>query len=136
VRTSLLAVLAVLAWSCSSVSPVADPDTATRSRLVGKWQELRVFERELHQHYITLLQDGTFEVNGILHEPERVTPFPWRGTWRVKDGKFIYTTTFSKPEGMYKLGETFEDKIESVSEKEWVMIEQSTGGKSRAYRVQ
>lgn len=95
-----------------------------------------MFETELHQHYITLRQDGTFEVNGIVHERDKATPFTWRGTWRVKDRKFIYATTFSRPEGMYKPGETFEDKIESVSEKEWVMIEQSSGAKSRAYRVE
>jgi hypothetical protein len=134
-RSALVAVLAAFVWSCSSVSPIADPDTATRSRLVGKWQELRMFDREVHQHHITMHQHGTFEHNGNLHEPPKLTPFTWRGTWRVKDGKFIYTTTFSKPEGMYKPGETFEDKIDSVSEDEWVMIEQSTGGKSRAYRV-
>jgi len=95
-----------------------------------------MFEREVHQHYITLRDDGTFEVNGILHEPEKVTPFTWRGTWRVKDGKFAYTTTFSMPAEMYKVSDIFEDKIDSVSDTEWVMIEQSTGGKSRAYRVQ
>jgi hypothetical protein len=89
----------------------------------------------LHQHYITLRRDGTFEVNGILHEPDKVTPFTWRGTWHVKDRKFIYTTTYSRPAGMYKIGETFQDTIEEVSNKEWVMLEESTNARSRAYRV-
>jgi hypothetical protein len=53
----------------------------------------------------------------------------------VKDRKFIYTTTYSRPAGMYKIGETFQDTIEEVSNKEWVMLEESTNARSRAYRV-
>lgn len=74
-------------------------------------------------------------MKGIIHACDGKKPFTWRGRWQVNAGKFGYVTTFSDPADLYKVGEAFEDEILSVSDKEWVMREQSTGNKSVAYRV-
>ncbi len=114
---------------------VAESDAALRSKLVGTWVELRLVENDRHEQRMTLARDGTFEVKGVLHEGRTTTPFVWRGKWQVSKGKLVYRTTFSDPARIYPVGEAFEDAIVSVTDSEWVMIEQSTGNKSRARRV-
>jgi hypothetical protein len=126
------------AWTLSAAR-LAYTDTELRSWLVGNWQEIRLFENEgeVHQHNISLKSDGSFEVLGIQYyaTQQRSTKFLWRGNWGVKDGVFWYVSTFSDQPQLFPVGERLEDKIVSVSEDEWVMIEQSTGNKSRARRV-
>ena len=128
-------IVAFLASCFLAAVAAAESDTVLRSRLVGTWEELRIVDNERHEHRIALRNDGEFEVNGVLREGKKSTPFVWRGKWQVKNGKFVYTTTFSKPPEIYPLGESFSDTIVSVTETEWIMIEQSTGEKSRARRI-
>jgi hypothetical protein len=118
-----------------SASAAAETDGALRTRVIGQWSEVRKLECEEHQQRMAIRADGTFEVTGLATACDAKTSFTWRGTWQVKGGKFRYTTTYSDPPEVYPLGETFEDKIISVTDDEWVMIEQSTGKKSIARRV-
>jgi hypothetical protein len=112
-----------------------ESDAATAKRLLGQWQEFRVLDCEGHQQVMSLMASGSFEVKGVIHACDKKTPFTWRGKWKVKGGKFQYVTTYSDPADLYAVGEEFEDQILSVSEKEWVMLEKSTGNKSVAYRI-
>lgn len=132
----LAIVLALLTTGFVTIAAAAESDVVLRSRLVGTWEETRVVDDERHEQRITLRNDGEFEVTGILYQRGKSIPFVWRGKWQVRNGKFLYTTTFSKPPKLYPVGESFEDTIVSVSDTEWVMIEQSTGEKSHARRVQ
>jgi len=113
----------------------AEPDAVLRSRLIGIWEETRLVDNERYEQRIALTKDGQFEVKGTHVEDNKPTPFTWRGKWQVKNGKFLYSTTFSDPPDLYPPGESFEDTIVSVSSTEWVMIEQSTGNESRSRRV-
>lgn len=126
------------AWTSSSARLVYS-DIELKGRLVGKWQETRIFknEGEVHQHNISLKSDDTFEVVGIQYyaKQQSATNFRWRGNWGVNNGMFWYTTTFSDQPSLFPAGERLEDEIISVSADEWVMIEQTTGNKSRARRV-
>lgn len=125
------------AWTSTSARLIYS-DTELRNRLVGNWQEVRLFENdgEVHQHNISLKNDGTIEVFGAQYYAKQQSSikFNWRGNWGVKDGVFWYTATFSDQPQLFPVGEQLADQIVSVSD-EWVMIEQSTGNKSRARRV-
>ena len=124
-----------LALLSLSVSVTAETDALLRTRVVGQWIEVRKLECEEHQQRMAIYKNGTFEVTGLVTACDANTRFTWRGTWQVKGGKFRYTTTYSDPPEVYPLGEKFEDKIISVTDDEWVMIEQSTGNKSIARKI-
>lgn len=132
-RTSVQALLAVLLISGAAQAQESDAELA--KRLLGQWQELRMLDCEGHQQVMSLTASGSFEVKGIIHACDGKTSFTWRGKWQVQGGKFKYVTTYSEPASLYFVGETFEDEILSVTEKEWIMLEGSTGAKSTAYRV-
>lgn len=131
IRTFIFAFL----WCFALGAAPAESDATLRSRLIGTWEESRVVDNERYEQRMVLSKDGRFEVTGVHYARNTLTPFAWRGKWEVRKGKFLYTTTFSKPAELYPVGESFEDAIVSVSETEWVMTEQSTGNKSRARRV-
>jgi len=113
-----------------------EDDAVWRQRIVGQWREYRLIDCEGHENNINIRADGSFEVKGTVFACDRKTPFTWRGTWRIERGKFIYTTDFSDPLDQFPIGETLSDKILSVTQKEWVMVEESTGKRSIATRVQ
>lgn len=129
----LLAFLFLACFQPAFAAP--DTDAQLRARIVGRWQELRTFDCESHQHFIQIRPNGTLEVQGVVRTCEGTRTFIWRASWKVKDGKFQYKTTGSIPAGEYQLGQEFEDEIVSISADEWLMREQSTGGESRAYRI-
>jgi hypothetical protein len=116
-------------------SGLAEDDAGLRSQLIGTWRESRYFGDEAHNQIMLLNGDGSFEVKGTKRLSETATQFLWRGKWGVREGKFWYVTTFSEPIDEFPIGESSEDEIVSVSKFEWVMIEKSTGNKSRAYRI-
>lgn len=129
-------VLAFLSWCFVTIGAAAESDSALRSRLVGTWEESRTVDNETHNQRITLRKDGSFEVQGTLREGQKKPePFVFRGIWTVQNGKFLYMANYSMPSTALPVGESFADTIISVSDTEWVMIEQSTGQKSRARRV-
>jgi hypothetical protein len=114
----------------------AGPDNVFRTRLIGTWHEKRVIDCETNDFRIDLKQDGSFEVKGLVEGCGRKFTLTWRGKWEVKAGRFHYTTTFSDPPDEYPVGESFSDQIVSVTSTEWVMLEESTGRKSIAKRVE
>lgn len=113
----------------------SESDTEIRMRLVGQWQEQRSVPCEEYKQRIHLHKDGTFKVNGTIVACDGTTPFVWQGTWHIKNGKFSYITTYSNVPTQFPIGESFEDQVISVTDREWIMIEQSTGKKSIATRV-
>ena len=113
-----------------------ETDATFRQRVVGQWREYRLIDCEGHENNINIRADGSFEVLGTIFACDRKTPFTWRGTWRIEKGQFIYTTTFSDPLDQFPVGETLSDKILSITSKDWVMVEESTGKRSLATRVQ
>lgn len=128
----LLFALSLALYACGAS---AQSDTQLRAKLVGAWKETRNLECEQHRQRMQLRQDGTFEVAGFIGACNALSAFVWRGTWRVVERKFIYTTTYSSPPDLYPKGETFSDEIVSVTDREWEMLEQSTGNRSVATRV-
>ncbi len=128
--------LILAAWLLSFATLVwAQSDAEITKRLVGYWREVHLAECEKHQQRMRLNQDGTFEVTGTIEACDKKTSFVWRGNWYVKEGKFGYTTTYSNAPDQFPVGEKQEDQIVSVSGREWVMVEQSTGNKSIATKV-
>ena len=127
--------VAVAALTFCSFAGALGSDATLSQRLVGEWQELRTVDCEVPQQVMSISAVGTFQVKGIIRGCGATTPFTWRGNWQVKEGKFQYVTTYSAPADLYTVGERFEDQIVSVTDAEWVMLEQSTGEKSMAYRI-
>lgn len=120
-----------LAASCSSV-PHSDRDRA--ASLVGRWVEVREFEDIRHEQIINLNANGSFIVAGAKMEGRVVTPFAFSGVWEVRNGYFWYKTLSSEPADFAPPGEELKDRIVSISDTGWVMIEESTGQESRAWR--
>ncbi len=134
----LLAYFVLSIFNIANVFAQANGDAPMRTRLVGKWQELRTLECQTDQQIIELRKNGTLVVKGVSRPCDQaIKPFSfvWRGNWTVKDGVFKYRFTFSDPKNLNVSGKKFEDRIVSVSQNEWVMIEESTGNESKAYRV-
>jgi hypothetical protein len=88
-----------------------------------------------HEQTVELDKDGSFLVAGTKSERGAAMKFAFRGVWRVRDGYFWYKTLSSEPPDFYPAGEELKDRIVSVSDSEWVMIEESTGQESRARRT-
>ncbi len=112
----------------------ADTDEDLRRRLVGRWTEERNAGCTRYRQQVKLEADGRFEVNGLTDDCGKVTLFTWRGTWSVKNYRFAYRTADSSQPERFRPGTVLEDEIVSVSDTEWVMLEQSTGAKSVARR--
>ena len=127
--------LAVVAALFSLGACTRDSDAVLQKRLVGKWHETRVIDCETNRFAIALNADGSFEVQGAIEGCGRKFALIWLGKWEVRDGRFLYTTTFSDPADEYRVGESFSDEIVTVSNTEWVMVEASTGSRSIAKRV-
>jgi len=128
--------LAALLSLGMSIAIGAEPDAKLQAKVVGQWTETRKFDKcEEHQQRMAIRADGTFEVTGLATDCDAKTQYTWRGTWQVTGGKFRYTTTYSEPQDFMPLGKTLEDTIISVSDDQWVMVEQSTGNKSIARKV-
>lgn len=112
----------------------AETDEDLRTRLVGRWTEERSAGCTRYRQQMKLEADGRFEVNGLTDDCGKVSLFTWRGTWSVKNFRFAYTTVDSSQPDRFRPGAVLEDEIVSVSDTEWVMLEQSTGAKSVARR--
>jgi hypothetical protein len=110
-------------------------DAELTARLVGKWRETRQFDNERHEQVMHLNGDGSFVITGVKTESGVVTNFRLRGQWRVQNGYFWYETLSSEPPEVYPPGEEYKDRIVSISESAWVMIEESTGQESRALKL-
>jgi len=123
----------VLAAACSE-EKLADADL--QGRLIGKWGETREIGDEVHKQMIQLNPDGSFAVSGTVTKEGANMSFTFRGSWAVRDGYFWYKTLSSEPKDFYPSGKEYRDKILSLTNYEWVMIEESTGEKSRARRYQ
>jgi hypothetical protein len=130
IAVTVLAVASILSLPIRA----GDSDATLRQKLVGDWQEIRRIDCEEHHQFTTLSANGSFEVRDSIEGCIKRT-FIWRGTWSVVHGKFRYTATSSGSPHDVPIGVTLEDEIISVSEAEWVMLEQSTGNKSVAKRV-
>jgi hypothetical protein len=112
----------------------ADTDEDLRRRLVGRWSEERNAGCTRYRQQVKLEADGRFEVNGLTDDCGKVTLFTWRGTWYVKGFRFGYVTVDSSEPERFRPGAVLEDEIVSVTDTEWVMLEQSTGARSVARR--
>ena len=123
-------------FACNVSFAEGKVDAQLKSKLAGRWQELRELGCESHQQTMHLRANGTFQVSGIIRTCSDATTFVWRGKWRVKDSRFWYKTTYSSPKDLFPIGEELSDQIISVSDKEWVMKEESTGNESHAFRIQ
>jgi hypothetical protein len=130
-RTIVNAALIIAAgW----ISGCSSSDSDFTAALIGKWGEVRRFDGQRHEQAMELNKDGSFLVTGTKSEGGATMKFAFRGVWRVQDGYFLYTTLSSDPPDFYRAGEEYKDRIVSVSDNEWVMIEESTGQESRARR--
>jgi hypothetical protein len=129
-RTLLTATLVLLGPLAAAQS-----DEQLRVKLIGEWKETRRIDCEEHRQRMQLRANGTFEVAGFIGACNSLSAFVWRGTWKVAERRFIYTTTYSRPPELYPKGETFADEIISVTDEAWEMLEQSTGNRSVAARV-
>lgn len=132
-RKLLLSALGI-AWLYPLVSSAAEPDAALQRRLVGQWEETRRIDCEVHHQRMTLEANGTFVVHDKV-EGCRKRSFSWRGTWSIASAKFRYAVTETTSPEDIAVGAQFEDAIVSVTDTSWVMMEESTGGKSVATRA-
>ena len=123
----------VVAAACSDEKP---SDAELQGLLIGKWGETRDVLDEVHKQVIRLNADGSFAVSGTSTRPGAQMNFAFGGSWAVRDGHFWYKALSSEPKDFYPLGQEHKDKILSVTSHEWVMLEESTGLKSRARRYQ
>lgn len=135
-RNALIKVVVASSILLSPSMASAQSDEQLRNMLVGTWAETRQVECEQHRQRMQLREDGTFEVAGFIGGCNALSSFTWRGTWKVVGRQFVYTTTFSLPADLYRTGGTFSDKIVTVTSRSWEMIEQSTGSRSIAERVE
>lgn len=135
--TPLLAHQAGLLLAACLLAPqaAAQTDAELQARLVGPWREQRSVGCFKHQHQVRLQDDGSFEANGIIDDCGKASLFVWRGTWAVRNFRFVYVTTYSNLPERFPAGSKIEDEIISVSADEWVMLEQASGQRSVAQRV-
>ena len=132
-RVLIAIAVAVLAAACSE-EKLSDADL--QGRLIGKWGETREVDDEVHKQVIRLSPDGSFSVTGTITKQAEKMSFAFGGSWAVRDGYFWYKALSSEPKDFYPIGKEHKDQILSVTSHEWVMIEESTGHKSRARRYQ
>lgn len=130
----LVATAAVLFATACADERLSDSDL--QALLTGKWGETREIGDEVHRQVIQLRPDGSFAVSGTMTKQEAKMSFAFEGSWAVREGHFWYKTLSSEPKDFYPVGEEHKDRIVSVTSHEWVMIEESTGQKSRARRYQ
>lgn len=121
----------LLIVGCSSL-PTSD--SARTASLIGRWVEVRETEGVRHEQIINLDGNGSFVVTGARFEGRVITPFAFSGVWEVRDGYFWYKALSSEPADIFPVGEEVKDRILSVSDTAWLMLEESTGQESRAWR--
>ena len=110
-------------------------DAQLTEQLLGKWSDVRLLECcDRMEQTIEFKKDGTFRVVGVRRSSKGSTPYSFSGTWKVKDGYLWYGITAAEPRELHAVGEERRDRILSVAEWEWVMVEQGTGRESRAWR--
>jgi hypothetical protein len=133
-RTASLA-FAVAVSLLATAAYAQATEAATIRLLVGRWEEKRAHECEVHHQFITLRSNGTFEVADAMDLCGLKVNLVWGGTWTVKGKRLQYIGTHSTHPDLMPIGVTFTDEILGISEAEWSMIEGDSGERSRAMRV-
>jgi hypothetical protein len=123
-----------LALAGCAAAPTQDAQFA--KQLIGKWSEVRQIgcncDRE--EQALELRADGTFRAVGVRRNVEGSKNYSFGGQWEVKDKYFYYRVTSAEPREFHSVGEERRDRIVSITDWEWVTVEQSTGRESRAWR--
>jgi hypothetical protein len=112
-------------------------DFAFANRLVGKWSEVRLAGQcncERYQQSVELMEDRTFRVVGVLRDATGPSNYSYDGDWQVEGGYLVYRIRSAEPREFRVSGALYRDRIVSISDVEWVMIEQGTGNELRAWR--
>jgi len=117
-----------------AVAPSRDAQLA--KDLVGKWSEVRGVgcKCDREEQTIELRADRTFRVVGVRRDVTGSKEYSFAGEWKIEDQHFWYKITSAQPPEFHRPGEERRDRIKSITDWEWVTIEQRTGLEARAWR--
>jgi hypothetical protein len=117
-----------------AAAPTQDAQLA--KQLIGKWSEVRQIgcncDRE--EQALELRANGTFRAVGVRRNVDGSKNYSYGGEWKIQDGYFCYRVTSAEPQDFHSVGEERRDRIVSITDWEWVTVEQGTGRESRAWR--
>ncbi len=133
-RSTILALVLVLVAGCAAT---LSDDSVLANQLVGKWSEVRLAGQcncERYQQSVELMEDRTFRVVGVRRDATGPDKYSYDGDWKVEGGFLVYRIRSSEPKGFRASGSVYRDRIVSVSDAEWVKIEQGTENELRAWR--
>jgi uncharacterized protein (TIGR03066 family) len=114
----LLFWLAMVCLGCgpSSPPPPKISDAEASERLVGKWKETGDTGGIVTNEFT---KDGKYRSEGVEKRPQGETKFVITATWKISGGVLTYTIESSKPK-LYEPGETLEEKVLSIDEREFM----------------
>ena len=109
-----------LAMACLGCWPSSPPppkltDAEISEKLVGRWQEAGDTGGIVTNEFTT---DGKYRSEGVEKGPRGETKFVITATWKISGGVLTYTIESSKPK-FYEPGETLEEKVLSIDEREF-----------------
>lgn len=106
----------------SGRNAAATDDASLAKRLVGMWHEERPLPNGVSAaEDTTVLADGTFKSEAKITKAGKTQSYQATGQWEVKGG-YLNQTITSLPQAPDKVGTKIAEKIVSVSETEFVFV--------------
>jgi hypothetical protein len=119
---------------CTGCATTPSDDQVLATRLVGKWSRVTYLGEKRVEDTTELKRDGSMRVTGVVHEATGSRRFFAIGSWRVEKGCFVETIHHSDFPGWKPANADLGFPIVSVSEWEWVRIENQGGAEGRRWR--
>ena len=128
-------ILTLISCSVFAAEKTNLPDNEISKLLIGKWRILLSDKKTKLDSVDEYLPDGKVIQKGMLTASGKRMNIEMESTWKIEDGKLIYSLLSIKPKGMLPIGLTTADTVISIDKAKFVFRDDKTRERQTCFRV-